>query len=507
MAIPLPALDVKAPDIDPAASIGKSMQLRNLLLAGRGKELENQQQEEQLGATHALNNAYHDALTVDPDTGKTNIDTGKLAKMLAAGNHGAVIPGAIEAITKYQKITADLEETKGKVAAQSRDSLGFLGQAIQEAKYDPSVADLAIEERLRNNPPDQEKQTLLQMRQKISDPVTLKQMADSFVTQSNQPRERAAAEMAAKARMKQAEKLGINDEPLKDQEITQLNALNLQRKKVLDPNATLGDAELKTGATQKDADRVDKALGGIENAKGTQAQRDQANEFRKQTVAMSQQKLDMTPVTAQEKGKDVTMSLSEAQNHGLQDVIKTDDADMQKINAARHWLPLASNNDPNDPGIMQLMHDIESRGHMGVFQTRFQSFMKKFGGSPLPENWAEFGGAEVDPAFPAFAAKMGLSQTLLMNLHVGQRGGHYLVDKFEGLANADKMNYDTLHGALAGEYQYAKDRANLPSWHAPKDDPSVKVRIKTPKGETTIPADMLQYYKNLGATEVTDAGK
>ena len=50
-----------------------------------------------------------------------------------------------------------------------------------------------------------------------------------------------------------------------------------------------------------------------------------------------------------------------------------------------------------------------------------------------------------------------------MNLHVGARGGAYMLEHFEDLANAKKLNANILRTGLKSELNYAEDRAMLPS--------------------------------------------
>jgi hypothetical protein len=84
-------------------------------------------------------------------------------------------------------------------------------------------------------------------------------------------------------------KVKEGETPLGDK-ATQTNQMLENRYQVLHPGQKLPpEYALTATSTQKDYDRVDKALEATEKAMGTKAQQDQANEFRKQTVAIQQQ--------------------------------------------------------------------------------------------------------------------------------------------------------------------------------------------------------------------------
>jgi hypothetical protein len=68
-----------------------------------------------------------------------------------------------------------------------------------------------------------------------------------------------------------------------------------------------------------------------------------------------------------------------------------------------------------------------------------------------------------DPEYAALRAKMGLSTTLLMQAHVGSRGGSALLEHFEDLANAGKMDGQTLKSAMNSEINYVQDKAMDPA--------------------------------------------
>jgi hypothetical protein len=72
------------------------------------------------------------------------------------------------------------------------------------------------------------------------------------------------------------------------------------------------------------------------------------------------------------------------------------------------------------------------------------------------EMWAGKIGAE-DPLFTRLRTNVGLLQTLLMRMHVGARGGEYIMQHFENLINSGKQDPDNLLAALGEIQLYAND--------------------------------------------------
>lgn len=78
----------------------------------------------------------------------------------------------------------------------------------------------------------------------------------------------------------------------------QMNKILEARFQVLHPDVPLPDQfTLQPNATQKDYDRIDKGLAGVETATGTSEQQKQTNELRKQTLALSQNKFDTSQLS------------------------------------------------------------------------------------------------------------------------------------------------------------------------------------------------------------------
>ena len=68
-----------------------------------------------------------------------------------------------------------------------------------------------------------------------------------------------------------------------------------------------------------------------------------------------------------------------------------------------------------------------------------------------------------DSEYTALRTKLGLSNTLLMNVHVGNRGGSEMLEHFQDLANAGKMSGPTLKAAYGSELNYVRGSQMLPA--------------------------------------------
>ena len=248
-------------------------------------------------------------------------------------------------------------------------------------------------------------------------------------------------------------------------EVTNTNTQNGRIWNVLNPGTPLpADLQLPANATKDQAARTDTHLKSLLAAESTKAQRVAANASQNR----SDEKFGIESVIGQDPktGKDVLASEAEAKTMGLIGTMKADAADVSKAQSARHWIPLASKtatiqrvnqNDPMSPaanademGILQLVDDLDKRGKLGTIASRWNDFMAGTVGAG-------------DPEVEALRAKMGLSTTLLMNAHVGNKGGSYMMEHFESLANAGKMDANTLRSGVKSELDYIKDRAMLPS--------------------------------------------
>jgi hypothetical protein len=231
------------------------------------------------------------------------------------------------------------------------------------------------------------------------------------------------------------------------------------RYQVLNPGKPLPDyLKLQPNASPSDFDNIDKILEGTERAQGTVKQQEQTAAIRAQTFELSRDKQDMKPVrgTDPATGQEVITDYATGQKMGLQGMMQANDDAVNKAFAARHFLNLATkpgdpaSKDPADLSISQLIDKLDTEGKLGPVAGRWNDFMA-----------GKFGAGDAD--YAALRAKMGLSTTAMMQAHLGSRGGAFMLEHFEDLANAGKMDGATLRAGINSEINYMKERAADPN--------------------------------------------
>jgi hypothetical protein len=146
MASGIDALIAQGPrpvQVDPNAIPNRIMTLRQSMQQQQmGQEQlqaahqENQQRQIQMDQTRAINQAYQAALKTDAD-GNPTIDRQQLTLALASNGHGSAIPAILKQVDDLEKSHVDLQEAKGKVAAQENEYAGSIGSAAKAANGDP----------------------------------------------------------------------------------------------------------------------------------------------------------------------------------------------------------------------------------------------------------------------------------------------------------------------------------------------------------------------------------
>ena len=169
---------------------------------------------------------------------------------------------------------------------------------------------------------------------------------------------------------------------------------------------------------------------------------------------------------------------------GLTGTMKADADLVNKSQAARDWLKLADkpgigqNTIADKMGILQLIDKMDKEGKLGAVGSRWNDFLS-----------GKIGAGDAD--YTALRAKMGLSTTKLMQAHVGSRGGAFLLEHFQDLANAGKMDGATLRSGVQSELNYMKDVAKLPEQSKP---------VTTGTGHVIAVGDKHYQYNGTGDT-------
>jgi hypothetical protein len=149
--------------------------------------------------------------------------------------------------------------------------------------------------------------------------------------------------------------------------------------------------------------------------------------------------------------------MGNAQTLGLKNPMKAEAADVTKTLTARQWVNELADIpgvnprvNPSGAGISQLIDDLDKQGKLNPLASRWNDFMAGTWGAG-------------DPEYAALRAKMGLSNTLLMQVHVGSKGSSsQLLQHFEDLANAGKMDGPTLKSSYNSELDYVRKKQMLP---------------------------------------------
>lgn len=223
------ALDIKPPvSQSPLEMAAQLQQLRGgqQEMALRQQQMQTQQLQQQemqmnLDQRKAINDAYHDALTVNPD-GTPNIDTGKLSQALATNGHGEAIPDIIKGVAAYQTSQATLKEAQQKVGVGERDAAGAAGAAVLQADGDPNLLVTLLQHAAAAHEVDPQtaakwllpiQQSLQQDPSGASAKVIAKQIAQQLVAQSpkqqelaNQKQTAQGAQMRGQAAQEQADR-------------------------------------------------------------------------------------------------------------------------------------------------------------------------------------------------------------------------------------------------------------------------------------------------------------
>ena len=258
--------------------------------------------------------------------------------------------------------------------------------------------------------------------------------------------------------------------------VDQLNKGLSDRYQVLNPGKTVPpEFQLPPTATPNDFNRVDKVMQQMEQAQGTKTQQDTVNQMRQsqnaimnemhnQTLAIQQQgaaerqqKQQMTwaqwqnPTTGKTEAGPLSMAPPGTQPAQI------DTRDIQGINDARQAVNLINKkgDKPEQMGVMQLIDSLDKDGKLGVASSRLNSFLAGGVGAEPGD----------DPRIMSLLDKSNLAMTLIMKAHFGASGGRspQMLEHFLDMANAKKMNANTLRAGFNAVGDYMNDRAMIPA--------------------------------------------
>lgn len=451
--IPLVALSANSQQPSPLDQYGKMMSLQNLLQQRQSGAIDLQQKQQALSDQKATTTAMQQWDGQDYSKLPSLIlkNGGSANAVFAATQHIQTVKEKISEIAKNDATTgASQLETVIKNNDQYRGRLQSIIQAPADKKQQLWADEITSEEKAGKVQPGQMSHTY-----PGDDQATV--YANHFALGSVLAKE--ANELKVATIRAQGGKEG--ELALGPDRVTQMNQAMTSRYQILNPGKALpSEFTLPANATQKDYDRIDKALESTEKASGTKAQQDTANAMREQTAQLAQQarsdaeeKEGLQPVTGTDpkSGKTVLVSQADAKKMGLTETMKADADLVNKSQAARHWLQLADKqgDSPETMGITQLIDKLDKDGKLGTVASRWNEFLAGKVGAG-------------DPEYAALRTKMGLSATKLMQAHVGSRGGSFMLEHFEDLANAKKMNAATLRAGVQSELNYMQDVAMQP---------------------------------------------
>lgn len=144
-------------------------------------------------------------------------------------------------------------------------------------------------------------------------------------------------------------------------------------------------------------------------------------------------------------GNQIAGTSDDLKTAGAQGVTKLDSDTGKKVVGARELI----SPDGLFNAVAQNVKTLTANGKIGTAASRWNDFMAGKVG-------------EGDPDFQALRTNMGLLATKLMQVHVGARGSHEMLEHFQNLADYRIADASTLGSALKSEYRYVHGVAMLP---------------------------------------------
>lgn len=209
--IPLPALSVRPPaqQEDPLNQYAKAVALKGLManqqyqqqiqpLAIESQQIELEKQKRDMARTQAMNDAYQNAVTIDPNTQQPTINRNAIVNHLTQSGQGAAIQPVLQSVDAYEKSHAEVQKATADAQQAQADHLANLAHGVKVANYDPVAAATFLGFAAQTPGPFQ--QAAIKFAAQIQqNPAALKQFVDQVEAQSEKQRMAAASEDRAKA--------------------------------------------------------------------------------------------------------------------------------------------------------------------------------------------------------------------------------------------------------------------------------------------------------------------
>jgi hypothetical protein len=199
--------DTQAQQFQNLANVGQIQQGQIAAQPGQlqAQTLQNQQTQQQLDQTKALNAAYAGALTPGANGGPPTIDTDKLAAAVAL-HAGAAYAGVMKSITENQEAAAKLGAARTQLATDQADYAGGIGNTVKQAGYSPQLmitqAQLALNAKAVD--PAVVQPIIARLTQSLEDDPTgqqakalTQQLADGFIAKSPAQQKLASEKLTA----------------------------------------------------------------------------------------------------------------------------------------------------------------------------------------------------------------------------------------------------------------------------------------------------------------------
>jgi hypothetical protein len=253
--------------------------------------------------------------------------------------------------------------------------------------------------------------------------------------------------------------------PLPVDRVDQINQLNASLLRTIAPKS-VPQAMLPANATEADVARVDALVKNLVAASGSQATRQlaqatfsQTSQIRQEAANERKEKEGMTWAqwTDQQTGRVVAGPITMARAAGAQDMATIPTNQVANLQDARGVVNLITKKGDTaaSMGINQLIDSLDKDGKLGIASSRLNSFLSgKVGAEPGD-----------DPRVMALLDKADLAMTLSMKAHFGASGGRSpaMLEHFLTLANARKMNANTLKAGFAAVDDYMQDKGMMPA--------------------------------------------